>query len=89
VVAIDYPASIDDRAILAIAQREGRILVTQVTDFGELVVRERLPHAGVILLRLRVPSLHVQQDRVRHVLTTYAEQLDRLFTVTDSDVRVR
>ena len=89
VVALDYPASIDDRQILAIARREGRVLVTQDTDFGELVAREGLPHAGVILFRLHVPTFHTQQARIRHVLADYADRLDRLLVVTDSDVRVR
>jgi predicted nuclease of predicted toxin-antitoxin system len=89
VVAIDHPASIDDREILKIAHREGRLLITQDTDFGELVVREGLPHAGVILLRLRVPSFHAQQARISHVFAALADRLDRLLVVTDGDVRVR
>jgi predicted nuclease of predicted toxin-antitoxin system len=89
VVAIDFPASIDDREILAIAHRDGRRLVAQDTDFGELVVREGLPYAVVILLRLRVPSFQVQQARISHVLAVYADRLDRLLVVTDCDVRVR
>lgn len=63
--------------------------MTQDTDFGDLVVREGLPHAGVILFRLRNPSLSAQQERIRHVLTSYADRLDRLLVVTDGDVRVR
>ena len=47
----DYPAGIPDREVLALAYDESRILVTSDKDFGELVVRERLHHAGVILLR--------------------------------------
>jgi predicted nuclease of predicted toxin-antitoxin system len=42
-----------DKAILAQAHAEGRILVTNDKDFGERVYRSREPHAGVILLRLR------------------------------------
>src|SRR5829696_6346199 len=51
-IARDYTRSIEDTDVLAIAQREGRIPITNVTDFGELVVRHRRSHAGVILLRL-------------------------------------
>jgi predicted nuclease of predicted toxin-antitoxin system len=88
-VAIDYPASISDRQILAIAHLEGRLLVTLDTDFGELLVRDGLAHAGIILLRLRVPSLPVQHGRVRHVLDAHGDQLDQLIVVTDSEVRIR
>ncbi|MBU1000138.1 DUF5615 family PIN-like protein [Patescibacteria group bacterium] len=48
-IALSYP----DIAILAIANRENRILLTTDKDFGELVFKERLAHSGIILLRLR------------------------------------
>jgi predicted nuclease of predicted toxin-antitoxin system len=52
-VARDYPGALTDREVLAIALVEARILITNDRDFGELIVRERLPHAGVIYFRLR------------------------------------
>jgi len=51
-IARDYTRSIEGTDVLGIGEREGRILITNDTDFGELVVRHRRPHAGVILLRL-------------------------------------
>ncbi len=47
-----YPQSIPDPEIHSIAQHEERILVTDDRDFGELIFRLQLPHAGVIFLRL-------------------------------------
>jgi predicted nuclease of predicted toxin-antitoxin system len=38
--------------VLAIATAEQRVLLTNDKDFGELIFRRRLPHAGVILFRL-------------------------------------
>src|SRR5215204_6408674 len=52
VVSIDYPPGIPDCTVLAIAHREGHIVLTNDHGFGELVFRHRLPHAGVIYLRL-------------------------------------
>lgn len=89
VVSFDYPAGIDDREILEIAHRENRIVVTNDTDFGELVVRDSVPHAGVILFRLRSISFTLLQARLGYVLSAYADQLDRFLTVTENDVRVR
>lgn len=43
---------IDDATVLEIASREGAILVTADTDFGELVFRQSRPSVGVILIRL-------------------------------------
>src|SRR6266550_3470240 len=42
-----------DRAVLALAQAEQRIVLTMDTDFGELAFRSRLSaECGVILIRL-------------------------------------
>ena len=41
-----------DVDILALAVREGRVVVTNDKDFGEMVYREQRQHCGVVLLRL-------------------------------------
>ena len=41
-----------DKVILEKANRENWVVVTNDKDFGELVFRDKLPHRGVILLRL-------------------------------------
>jgi predicted nuclease of predicted toxin-antitoxin system len=84
-----YPQSIPDPEILSIAQQEQRILITDDRDFGELVFRLTLPHAGVIFLRLGtyVP-LSLKIERLAYVLTHYADQLDEFIVVTKTRVRV-
>lgn len=47
----EAPGQVDD-AILARAYKEGVILITSDKDFGVLVYRQRLPHSGVLLLRI-------------------------------------
>lgn len=44
--------SMADVEILAIAERDFRMVVTMDKDFGELVFKSRRPHNGVLLLRL-------------------------------------
>jgi|SRR5271163_1642972 len=46
-----------DEAVLAWAEREKRILITDDKDFGELVFRLDRPSTGVILLRTKSNSL--------------------------------
>ena len=46
-----------DIRILEKANREKRILITLDKDFGELVFKEKLASAGVILLRLKDESV--------------------------------
>lgn len=52
----DYPASLPDEAVLSLAHREQRILISNAKDFGQLVVRKHHPHAGVILFRFPLGS---------------------------------
>ena len=45
-----------DDSILELALSQGRILITNDKDFGELVFRSGQSHHGVLLLRLRDDS---------------------------------
>lgn len=51
-----------DARLLQTATAEGRILLTNDLDFGELTFRQRLISAGIILIRLRAA---LQADRLR------------------------
>lgn len=42
----------NDREVIQKAYEQNRILITNDKDFGELVFRVKMPHKGVILLRL-------------------------------------
>ena len=89
VVGRDYPRSLDDSTVLAIARREGRILITNDRDFGELVFDQLEPHAGVNLLRLKGLPIGESMTRLDHVLTHHAGDLDRFVVVTEHGFRVR
>jgi predicted nuclease of predicted toxin-antitoxin system len=89
IVAVDYPPGIPDRDVLAIANREGRIVLTNDRDFGELAVREKLPHAGIIYLRMRRITAAAKWDRLNEVLREHAGHAGLFLTVTESNVRVR
>jgi len=55
-IAADAPST-PDRAVLARAVEEARVLLTFDKDFGELAWKERLPaHCGVILFRCSMPA---------------------------------
>ncbi len=90
IIAVDYPASLADHHILRLARSEQRILITNDRDFGELVVAHHHAHTGVILLRLDpFVKLATKLDRLEHVLTHHASQLDQFLVVTRDRVRVR
>lgn len=80
----------DDVDILARATAEGRIVVTNDKDFGELVFRSGQAHHGILLLRLRDESAANRVRVVKSVLDSYADQLANRFVVaTENNVRVR
>jgi predicted nuclease of predicted toxin-antitoxin system len=86
----DHPSGLPDTQVLAIATAEGRILITDDRDFGDLVFQHRQPHAGVIYLRLGDDAgLPIKLAPVGHVLTNYADRLERFLTVSRYRVRVR
>jgi predicted nuclease of predicted toxin-antitoxin system len=54
-------ATAPDPLVLARAHELGRVLLTHDTDFGELVVRRRLPHSGIVLIRgQRSPNREIE-----------------------------
>lgn len=88
-IAQEHPASLADHDVLAIARSEKRILITNDKDFGELIFRHHLPHAGVILLRLRDETLANVQTRLGHVLHTYRHHLHHFLVLTQHKIRIR
>jgi predicted nuclease of predicted toxin-antitoxin system len=89
-VGREHPHGLPDIEVLRTALRESRILITDDRDFGDLVVRERLPHAGIVYLRLgEYVPLELAIERLKYVLTHFADQLDHLVIVNRHRVRVR
>lgn len=80
----------DDQDILGRAVSEGRIVVTNDKDFGELIYRSGYEHCGVLLLRLRDESPSSRVRVVKAVLAQYGDRLEGHFTVaTEGGVRIR
>ena len=85
----DWEGDPGDRAILAVAHAEGRVLVTLDKDFGELVVVRGQRHCGIA--RLVGTSIARQAQAVEDVLSRYGAELSKgaLVTVEPARVRVR
>jgi predicted nuclease of predicted toxin-antitoxin system len=81
-VGTHYPAAMKDVDILAVAHSEQRVLVTDDRDSGELVLRLRQRHAGVIYLRLDTTRFQTRARRVEDVLAQYGDQLDQFLVVS-------
>jgi predicted nuclease of predicted toxin-antitoxin system len=88
-VAEDAPGEAD-AAVLARAYGEGIVLVTSDKDFGELVYRQRLPHAGVMLLRLSGLDEEAKCDLVSRAIGESGANLTGAFSVLGGDaLRIR
>ena len=74
--------SVEDREILEIAYKQKALLITSDKDFERLVLDERRPTAGVILLRIatRIPIEHRAQIVV-NMLQKYQDKLEGNFTI--------
>jgi predicted nuclease of predicted toxin-antitoxin system len=87
---IEDNRGIDDKNVLAVANQIRAILLTNDKDFGELVIRHRLPHHGIVLLRLNNSDLLKTAEIILNVLNRYGEKLATQFTVVrEKDVKVR
>lgn len=87
--ARDGYADASDRPPLAVACREGRVLVTEDKDFGELVFALRKPHPGIVRLdgltaveeAAAMRSLIEREDPAMHA--------GAIIAVTGSRIRIR
>jgi predicted nuclease of predicted toxin-antitoxin system len=85
----DWPTDPGDDEILALAHREGRILITLDKDFGELAVVHGQPHAGI--LRLVILSAARQASACLMAINRYGTELQSgaIVTVELGRVRIR
>lgn len=89
-IGSDYPPGLTDLEVLAIAAREQRILITDDSDFGDLVFHHLHPHNGVVYLRLGPDAdLATKTERLTDVLSRYPEMTGRFLVVTRDRIRVR
>jgi predicted nuclease of predicted toxin-antitoxin system len=81
---------IPDPDILKQANDDGALLMKADKDFGELVYRQRLVHAGVILLRLAGPTPAAKANVVAATIKDHGPQLVGAFSVvSQGTVRIR
>lgn len=78
-----------DEALLALAYEEGRVLVTEDKDFGELVFLRRQPHPSIVrLVELRAAQkVEAMLDLIEHHDDAMRE--GAIIVVTGTRVRIR
>lgn len=78
---VDENPYLDDMSIFKIAQNENRILLTNDKDFGEIVFRQKLASAGIILLRIKGQDTRKKIKLLRKVLISYHDRISKHFVV--------
>ena len=79
-----------DERILARAQAEQRLVVTQDKDFGELAFHARLPATcGVVLFRLTGADPDADNRRILQTLAGPTVWVGHFAVVTESRIRIR
>ena len=75
----------DDDTLLALSRDQGRILVTEDKDFGELVIRHGRRVPGLILLRFTPDLRHRKAGALLALLAAHGEQLTGRFAVVEEN----
>ena len=87
--AIDVDPTATDTELLELAREQGRVLITEDKDFGELVFVRRHPHVGII----RFTNLTVDEKVVamRELLEQHSSAFDEqcIIVVTRNRIRIR
>jgi predicted nuclease of predicted toxin-antitoxin system len=79
-----------DEQVAALSIEQGRILITEDKDFGELALRHGKPLPGVILLRIAPENRRLKSARVLALLARQGKRLPGNYVVVDeTSVRLR
>jgi len=81
---LEGKAGLSDDEVSLEAYNEGRILLTEDKDFGELVYRLKKPSRGIILIRIDVKQRHMKWLRLKKLIENYEERLPGHFVVIDT-----
>lgn len=77
-----------DIEVLNIANRQGRVIITFDTDFGNLVFKQKLETKGIILLRFKPKSPQQTAKAIEQLLATKTPIEKRFIVVREHDVRI-
>ena len=86
-VAEDF-AGADDERVIALGLQEGRILLTEDKDFGQLVFASGSESLGVVLIRFPAGARPALGARMLHLVRTHGDRLPGSFVVIQPD-RIR
>jgi predicted nuclease of predicted toxin-antitoxin system len=81
------PRASDDE-VLAIANRERRLLLTDDKDFGDLIFRQAKRVPGIVLIRIDSRQRILKAHRLQAVIQKFGEDMFGRYTVVE-EARLR
>ena len=81
-------AGADDEIVIALALREGRILLAEDKDFGQLVFAAGSQSVGVVLIRFPAGARSAVGSRIIELVRNHADRLTGSFVVLQPE-RIR
>jgi predicted nuclease of predicted toxin-antitoxin system len=86
----DYDCRLEDDELLKIAHKEKRVLVTNDTDFGELVFQQKNITTGIVLFRVKGQDIKKKLRSLNKLLKLYSEKIENHYIViTERRIRIR
>jgi len=85
----DFTGQMTDEDLLALANKERRIFITNDKDFGELVFLQKRVTAGVILFRVKGQRSRDKIRLVQKLMMGYTERLfNHYIVLTKNKIRI-
>jgi predicted nuclease of predicted toxin-antitoxin system len=83
VYVVEFAPGADDREVADCAKRDGRLLLTDDKDFGELVVRQNLVVPGLVLVRVGSENYRWVWQRLETAIAMFGGNLFGRYTVIE------
>ena len=81
----DVDRYLDDMSVFKMAKKSNRILLTNDKDFGEIVFRQKLVPAGVVLFRIKGQDAGEKGALLKKLLAAHKEKIAGHFVVVAKD----
>jgi predicted nuclease of predicted toxin-antitoxin system len=82
--ALDVTPTAQDIDVMNLALREGRLLLTEDKDFGDLAIRRGIAVPGIVLLRVQPDLLSFKCAQLNSAIVKFGETLIGQYVVVEA-----
>ncbi|MCP5102975.1 MAG: hypothetical protein GY950_06340 [bacterium] len=79
----DIASGVEDTKVFEISQKDGRIILTEDKDFGELAIRFKCKTSGIILLRIEPDQKELRERKVIELFRDFSDKLKGHLIIID------